>query len=494
MTITSRLKAAAREHGGKIALRCGSETLSYGRLFQTSERLAATLLTRGVGRGDPFAAQGDNSLELLLLYYAAARLGAVFVPINQELSTREVAYIVDHVQARALLHDEAHAAVAGEAVEPCRRCSFADLSSTPPCETLVDSHPAGGLLDDFLVIYTSGSTGVPKAVVFDQANEIGGNRSLAELWDIGPDDVTLVALPLGFLYGLSTAAATGIQAGGEVVVLRRFHPRDALAALIESRATIYHGVPTMFAMMLDYAEENGLSIDLSPVRLLISAGAPLSEELRARFEARFNKRIDDYYALTEARPIFGKPCSDPRPIPKGSLGKLAPGAEARILDSNGREVPAGEHGELFVRSPGMLVRYHRDPEQTRSALQDGWFKSGDLGRRDGEGNFYLTGRIKDIIIRGGANIAPVEVEEVLNAHPTVAAAAVLGVPHETLGEVPVAYVVRRDGAADDLKPFCSSRLAEFKVPVAFISLPALPLGPTGKVDKKALKQAWLESK
>ncbi len=491
MTITSRLKAAAREQRGKIALRCGPNTLSYEQLFETSERLAATLLARGIGRGEAFAAQGDNSLDLLLLYYAAARLGAVFVPINQELSAREVAYIVDHVGARALFHDRAHAAVAAEAMEADRRSSFADLFSTLSEGTLGDSYPAGGLHDDFLVIYTSGSTGIPKAVVFDQANEIGGNQSLANLWSVGADDVTLVALPLGFLYGLSTAAATGIQAGGEVVVLRRFHPRDVLDALVRSRATIYHGVPTMFAMMLDYAEQNGLSIDLSSVRLLISAGAPLSEELRVRFEARFNKRIDDYYALTEVRPIFGKPWNDPRPIPKGSLGKLAPGAEARILDSNGRELPAGEHGELLVRAPGMLVRYHHDDELTRSALKDGWFKTGDLGRRDGEGNYYLTGRIKDIIIRGGANIAPVEVEEVLNAHPTVAAAAVLGVPDEKLGEVPVAYVVRRGGAADDLKSFCLTRLAEFKVPVEFIPLDTLPLGPTGKVDKKALRQAWL---
>lgn len=495
MTITSRLAAAARTHGGRTALRTGTSHLTYEDVHRTSERLAAALAARGIGRGQAFAAQADNCPELMLLYYAAARLGAVFVPVNQELSAREVTYILDHVEARLLFHDEAHANVAREAARPGQRCPIADLFAGLGEETLPDSYRPGDLADDFLVIYTSGSTGVPKAVVFDQANEIGGNRSLAEMWAIGPEDVTLVALPLGFLYGLSTAAATGIQAGGEVVVLRRFHPRDVLEALVKRRASIYHGVPTMFAMMLDYAEAQGLNIDLSPVRLLISAGAPLSEELRSRFEARFGKRIDDYYALTEVRPIFGKPWDDPRPIPRGSLGKLAPGAQALILDTEGHPVPPGEHGELLVRAPGMLVRYHRDEPLTNAALADGWFRTGDLGRRDADGNHFLTGRIKDIIIRGGANIAPVEIEEVLNAHPSVRAAAVLGVPHQTFGEVPVAYVVPRAGNADaaELKAFCAGRLAGFKVPADIVALDAFPLGPTGKVDRKALKQMWLDS-
>jgi len=496
MTITSRLRAAAGTYGARVALRCGPATLSHAELWETSERLAATLAARGIGRGVPFAAQADNSLEFLLLYYAAARLGAVFVPVNQELKAREVAYVMEHIGARALFHDEAHAGVAAEAVAAERRGPIADLFAAPSDGVLGDGHAPGTPNEDFLVIYTSGSTGVPKAVVFDQENEIGGNQSLCDLWNIGPDDVTLVALPLGFLYGLSTAAATGIQAGGEVVVLRRFHPRDVLDALIQNGVTVYHGVPTMFAMMLDYAEQNGLDADLSRVRLLISAGAPLSEELRVRFERRFNKRIDDYYALTEVRPIFGKPWGDPRAIPRGSLGKLAPGAEARILDAQGRPAPVGEHGELLVRAPGMLVRYHRDEALTAAALTDGWFRTGDLGRRDADGNHFLTGRIKDIIIRGGANIAPAEIEEILNGHPALRAAAVLGVPDERYGEVPVAYIVARDGAAEpsDLKGFCASRLAEFKIPAAFVAIDALPLGPTGKVDKKALKQMWLEAR
>lgn len=493
MDITSRLARAASERGSQVALRCGGDSLTYAELLRKSGQLARLLSERGIRTGDAYAAWGENSLALMLLYYAAARRGAVFVPINQELSAREAAYIVDHIGASVLFHDASRAALAAEAVPEDRRCAIGDLFAGigPGTEELPPQDSSG----DFLVIYTSGSTGVPKAVAFDQQRETGGNQSLIDLWGIGPSDVTLVALPLGFLYGLSTAAATAIQAHGEVAVLRRFHPSEVLEALSDGRATIYHGVPTMFSMMLDYAEQRDLSFDLSRVRLLISAGAPLGEELRQRFERRFRKRIDDYYALTEVRPILGKPWGDPVPVPRGSLGKLAPGAQARIVDGSGRPLPDGEQGELLVRGPGMLLRYHRNEALTRDALVDGWFRTGDLGRRDADGFYYLTGRIKDIIIRGGANIAPAEVEEVLSAHPAVASAAVIGVPDEKYGEVPVAYVVmRREGGAskEDIHAFAAARLAEFKRPACFVTLDALPLGPTGKVDKKALQQAWRE--
>jgi long-chain acyl-CoA synthetase len=494
MNIAAGLDRAAAVHGARIALRFGETHLTYRDLSLRVNALAATLSRRGIGRGDSFAVVSDNNLELLQLYYAAARIGAVFVPVNQSLSAREVAYITRHIEAKFLFHDTAHAEVVKAAMQDPRRCAIdALLHENIADSKLIPAHDR--VHDDFLVIYTSGSTGVPKAVVFDQAAEMAGNQSLIEMWGLGPDDVTLVALPLGFLYGLSTAAATGIQAGGEVVVMRRFHPGEVIAALVESRATVFHGVPTMFSMMLDYAEQNRLSVDLSSVRLLISAGAPLSEELRVRFHERFNKPIEDYYALTEVRPIFGKLTNDPRPIPNGSIGCLAPGAAVRVMDTDGKEVPTGEQGELFVRAPATLKRYHKDDALTQAALKDGWFRTGDLGYCDGEGYFYLTGRVKDVIIRGGANVAPAEVEEILNTHPAIQSAAVIGVPDSRFGEVPVAYLVLRgkaNVAEETLAAFCSERLAEFKRPAAFVFLPSHPLGPTGKIDKKALKTMWLE--
>jgi long-chain acyl-CoA synthetase len=494
MDIASHLERAASAQGERIALRFGETHLTYRDLALSVNALATTLSRRGIGRGDSFAVVSDNNLELLQLYYAAARIGAVFVPVNQSLSAREVSYIVRHIDAKLLFHDAAHREVAEEAMPPDHRLSLDAVSIV----TELDTIPAHDRIhDDFLVIYTSGSTGVPKAVVFDQAAEMAGNRSLIDMWGLGPEDVTLVALPLGFLYGLSTAAATGLQAGGEVVVMRRFHPGEVIAALVESRATLFHGVPTMFSMMLDYAEQNRLCTDLSSVRLLISAGAPLSEELRLRFRARFNKSLEDYYALTEVRPIFGKLHNEPRPVPRNSIGRLAPGAAVRVIGADGNEIPVGQQGELHVHAPATLKRYHKDDALTQAALKDGWFRTGDLGHRDAEGWFYLTGRVKDVIIRGGANVAPAEVEEVLNTHPAIQSAAVIGVPDSRYGEVPVAYLVLRGKAAascEDLMAFCADRLAEFKRPAAFVFLPAHPLGPTGKVDKKAMKTMWLEGR
>jgi len=234
---------------------------------------------------------------------------------------------------------------------------------------------------------------------------------------------------------------------------------------------------------------------LSHLRLLIAAGAPLSEELRERFEARFGKRIDNYYALTEARPIFGRRWNDHEPLPHGAVGRVAPGVRVRIRGERGQSQPAGKHGEILVHAPATLRRYHKDASLTRQVLRDGWFATGDLGYCDAAGNFFLTGRIKDLIICGGANVAPAEVEEILNGHPAVAMAAVVGVPDATFGEIPIAYLVARNEVRvteEELREFCTVRLAQYKVPTAFVFVPSLPLGLTGKVDKKALKQMWME--
>jgi long-chain acyl-CoA synthetase len=488
-TIDGLLRAAATRRGDAPALRFGARSLSYGDLLRAVDRAAAALRALGIGDGRIFAILSENRPELMVAYYAAAKLGAVFVPINPSLTPREVAHIVTHSGAALLFHDEAMGSVAEAAVPAERRRPLEALGAAAAPAPTADIDPA----DDFLIIYTSGSTGTPKAVLFDQAAEIAGNASLIEMWGITEEDVTLVALPLGFLYGLSTAAATGLQAGGQVVIQRRFHPGEVLQALVANRATIYHGVPTMFTMMLDYAEQNGLAPDLSFMRLLICAGAPLSVELKARFAARFNKAIDDYYALTEVRPVFGRFAADPAKLPAGAIGRAAPGAVIRIVDGAGLPVQAGEQGELLVRAPSTLKRYFKDEALTQTALQDGLFRTGDLGFRDAQDFYHLTGRIKDIIIRGGANIAPAEVEGVIARHPGVQSVAVIGIPDRKYGEVAAAFVVRRGDAevsGEALAALCRNELAEYKVPAVFRFVPAFPLGATGKVDKKALRALW----
>jgi long-chain acyl-CoA synthetase len=491
-TIDGLLRRVASDHADAPALLYGDRSLSYRDLLAEIDRTVAALQGQGIGPGIAFAVLCQNCLEVMVAYYAAARLGAIFVPINPSLTAREVAHIVIHSGAVRLFHDEAMREIAEQAARaPLRRPLQALSSDRTPASVDTAADPTA----DFLIIYTSGSTGTPKAVLFGQQAEIDGNASLIEMWGITERDITLVALPLGFLYGLSTAAATGLQAGGQVVIQRRFHPGEVLEAMVRHRVTIYHGVPTMFTMMLDYAEQNDLRIDLSFMRLLICAGAPLSAELKARFQARFGKAIDDYYALTEVRPVFGRFAKDKEPVPPGAIGRASPGAVIRIVDGAGVEVADGVHGELVVRAPSTLKRYFKDESLTKAAFLGDLFRTGDLGFRDARGFYHLTGRIKDIIIRGGANIAPAEVEGVIGRHAGVQSAAVVGVPDPKYGEVPVAFVIRRSGAdvtPEALAELCRRELADFKVPAAFRFVPDFPLGVTGKVDKNALKVRWTE--
>ena len=494
--ILKSIEAVAERNAGAMALRFEDKAFTYDGLVREVNRIANVLRAKGVTNTSTLAVYCENSSDIMVLYYAMAKLGGTFVPVNAGLSSPEVAYILDHAQARILVTDEKLTANAVEAAKglDCQVFQAKDFfAATPVLEAIHPEEPAD---DQFLIIYTSGSTGVPKAVLFDQQSEVAGNQSLIDMWQITAVDKMLVALPLGFLYGLSTASATGLQAGCEVIVLRRFRPQDTLEAFIKHGITIFQGVPTMFSMMLEYADQNDLTFDLSGVRLLISAGAPLPSELRQRFTARFGAQIQDYYALTEVRPVFGKFAADSEPVPFGAIGKASPGVEVKVVDGSGNPLPPNVTGEILVRAPATTLGYLNAPTVTESAFVDGYFCTGDLGHYDNQGYFYLTGRIKDIIIRGGANIAPAEVEGVLLTHPAVQSTGVVGVADQKFGELPVAFYVTRTNLpidTEELTAHCRATLADFKVPAHFIHLDDIPLGNTGKIDKKALLSLWKES-
>lgn len=493
--LTADIEAHAVRDGERVALRSSDVVLTYAQLAQQVGELADRLKGIGIGAGSTVASLCENRIEVLLLYYAVGKIGGVFVSVNPSLTPHEVGYILDHAGAALLLHDEKMRVVAQAATAQAPATRVATFDGINGMDSIGGRTAREAPSEIFQIAYTSGSTGRPKAVAFDQAAEVAGNQSLIELWGMTPADVTVVALPLGFLYGLSTASSMTLQAGAQVVLMRRFHPREVLEAFVKHKATVFHGVPTMFAMMLEYAEQNCLRIDLSFMRLLVSAGAPLSRELRNRFEARFNKKIDDYYGLTEVRPVFGRFANDPSPVPDSAIGKAAPGVIIRIVDPDGRELKSGEVGELLVRAPSTTCGYYKNPELTAATFEHGLMKTGDLGYRDDQGFYYLTGRIKDIIIRGGANIAPAEVEETIATHPDVQTVAVIGVPDEKFGQVVAAYVVPRDAkhvSEAALTEYCKSRLADFKVPSQIHWANELPLGITGKVDKKALLARWTD--
>lgn len=488
-TVYGQLASMIDAHADKVAIRFEVETLSYSELRGAVETAARHLQALGIGKGTAFAAYAQNCTEHMIAYYAAARLGAVFVPLNPNLTAAEVGYAVQHSGATILFHDDFVADAARVAVPAGSLRRLKELRDSADGRPAFEE-PVIAPEDDFLIIYTSGSTGMPKAILLDQAAQVGAAIALASMWGLTPNDVTLVALPLGYLYGLSTAAAVGLQSGGTVAILRRFHPRDVLEGLLKYSATVYHGVPTMFSMMLEYCEQRDLTYDLSGARLFICAGAPLPEEMQERFAKRFGKVIQNYYATTETTPVFGSFANDPRPIPKGAVGRAAPGLQVRIIRPDGTDCHENEDGEVLVRAAATMKCYLNNQEQTDAAFRDGLFRTGDLGRRDSDGYFYLTGRIKDIIIRGGANISPSEVEAVLSSHPAVQDVAVVGGPDRIFGEVPIAFVVVRHGASvtqEDLIAYAEMTLSDFKVPRTIRFETELPLGLTGKFDKKALK-------
>ncbi|KQV39368.1 MULTISPECIES: class I adenylate-forming enzyme family protein [unclassified Rhizobium] len=488
-SVYAAFEASARRNLAKIALVFEGTSITYADLIERIENTVRHLRSRGIGKGDAFAAFSQNRPEQLYCYYAAAKIGAVFVPVNPNLTPSEVEYTVAHSEAKLLFHDEVVAETAKAAVSNALLVPMEELATQLPVR-LLDSAVVTPQ-DDFLVIYTSGTTGAPKAIILNHAAQMDGPAALARMFGITSDDITLVALPLGYLYGLSTAAATSLQAGGTVVILRRFHPRDVLAALVENKATVYHGVPTMFSMMMEYCEQRSLTFDLSQMRKLICAGAPLTSEVEKRFVSQFGKELENYYALTECTPVFGRYFDDPTPLPEGSIGRAAPGATVKILRADGNECGPNEDGELFVRAAATLDRYLKNPSMTDEALSDGLFKTGDLVRRDENGFFYITGRIKEIIIRGGANISPAEVEKALISHSGVQDAAVIGVADKIFGEVPVAVVVRRHGSEvsqEELISHVEGLLSDFKVPRTIVFETELPQGKTGKTDKKALKE------
>lgn len=486
--VHAALAASAARWPDRPAITYESETISYSRLLSMVETAARHLTAHGLGKGSVFAAYSPNRPELMLCYYAAARIGAVFVPVNPNLTPAEVAYTYRHSGAALLFCDASVAEIAASALPDGKLLPIESLRAEAP---LTARLPPVGIdpSDDFLIIYTSGTTGTPKAIVLDHAAQTDGPRALAEMWGLTPQDTTLVALPLGYLYGLSTAAAAGLQTGGRVVILRRFHPRDALEAFVAERVTVYHGVPTMFSMMLDYCEQRDLAFDLGGLRVMISAGAPLPQETRQRFRDRFGVALQNYYAMTESTPVFGRLAADPRPMPEGAVGKAAPGLKVRIVRPDGSDCAEGEEGELLVRGAATMSRYLNAPEQTAAAFIGDLFRTGDLGRRDAEGNYFITGRIKDIIIRGGANISPAEVEEALASHPAVQDVAVIGAPDRIFGEVPVAVVVMRAGmavTAKALEDHAARTLSDFKVPKRYVFEASLPIGKTGKIDKASL--------
>jgi long-chain acyl-CoA synthetase len=493
MNLAANLTRNAAAHPDRVAVRLGDVVVTYRDLDESSARVAGLLAGRGVRLGQPVAVMLPNVPEFASVYHGVLRAGGIVVPMNPLLKAREVAYYLGDSGAPLIFawHTTADEVAAGaeqagaEAVmvEPA---AFGDLlAETSPAWDVADR--AAG--DTAVLLYTSGTTGRPKGAELTHGNLTANVEVFRnDLLDIGPDDVVFGGLPLFHSFGQTCTLNAAISVGASLSLLPRFDPRQALGLLEQHRATVFAGVPTMYGALLAVPDRH--DFDLSTLRVCVSGGAAMPVEVLRQFEQVFGCTVLEGYGLSETSPVasFNRPGRERK---AGSIGTPIRGVEMRVVDGNRAEVPQGAVGEIAIRGHNIMKGYWNKPEATADVVSaDGWFYTGDLGRVDEDGYYFIVDRKKDLIIRGGYNVYPREVEEVLFEHPDVAEAAVIGVPHPELGEEVAAAVVLKPGAtitADELRNHVKGQVAAYKYPRHVWFLASLPKGATGKILKREIE-------
>ncbi|MER5739292.1 long-chain fatty acid--CoA ligase [Streptomyces sp. NPDC002262] len=488
MNLADLLGRSAAEHGDRTAVELGTTRISYAELDATVGRVAALLDARGVRPGDRIGVMLPNLTEFPALYYGALRAGAVVVPMNPLLKSREIAHYLQDSGAKLLFVFDA---VADEAAKGAEGCDTVVVPVAPGALAgLLADHPdpvtasVGGGRDTAVILYTSGTTGKPKGAELSHDN-IARNTELCarDLFDLRPQDVVLGCLPLFHTFGQTCGMNTAVSVGARLALLPRFEPRAALDALETSGVTVFLGVPTMFAALLAARHRAPDAHDVSALRLCASGGSSLPVEVLHGFEKAFGSPVLEGYGLSETSPVvtFNHP---DRPRKAGTVGTPLPGVEVRL------DAVEDGVGEICVRGHNVMKGYWNRPDATAEALVDGWLHTGDLGRVDEDGYLSVVDRKKDLIIRGGYNVYPREIEEVLYEHPDVAEAAVVGVPHAELGEEVAAAVALHEGATatpDELREYVRAQVAAYKYPRVVWLLGELPKGATGKILKREIE-------
>ncbi len=490
MNLAANLTASAEALGEKPALKLDDVEVSYRALDLASARLAGLLRERGVSAGDRVGVMLPNVPEFAVVYYGVLRAGAVVVPMNVLLKEREVSFYLSDSGARMLFawHGFAEAAEAG-ARGTGAECVFVTpgefprlLSGVEPVVDLAECAPD----DTAVILYTSGTTGSPKGAELTHSNLTSNVSAVVSLHSFGENDVLLGALPLFHSFGQTCAMNAAVAAGGTLSLIPRFDADRVLHIIERDRATVFQGVPTMYSALLHHPQRE--SFDMSTLRVCVSGGASLPAEVLRGFEEAFGCTLLEGYGLSETSPVASsnRPDRERRP---GSVGMPIEGVSMKIVDDEGSELPPGSRGEIVIRGPNVMKGYWGRPEATAEVMRDGWFHTGDVGVMDDDGYFYIVDRIKELIIRGGYNVYPREVEEVLYEHPAVREVAVVGVPHPELGEEVAAAVALQDGAdvdEDSLREWVKARVAAYKYPRRITFLDELPKGPSGKILKREI--------
>ena len=484
-TIGRWLEDRARNTPARVAIDSEGATVTYAHLAARAHGMAAALHGRGIRRGDRVATLTANSSDHVALLFACASLGVALQPLNWRLAPPELRYQLDDAEPSLLVVEPDHVSLAEESRGDVELVAFAGLDA-PGAAPQVEVHDD----DALLLAYTSGTTGKPKGAVLTHANCFWTNLSFDRTGGIKEDDVVLQVLPQFHSGGWNVQPLLAWWKGATVVLERSFDAGRVLRLIEEKRVTTMMGVPATYLFM---AEEPAFATaDLSSLRLAVVGGAPMPESLLETWHGR-GAGIVQGYGLTEAAPnVLCLPQEDAlRKL--GFAGKPYPHVDVALRDPDSGELVTGEAtGELVVRGPNVFAGYWRNPEATEAAFADGWLLTGDLAQRDEEGYYRIVGRLKDVVISGGENVYPAEIEDVLHAHPAIADAAVVGVPDERWGEVCVAFVVVRPGEVLDeptVLEWCGGRLARFKVPKAVRVVDEVPRSAMGKVLKDDLRAA-----
>jgi long-chain acyl-CoA synthetase len=464
MNIASQVTIRRRLDPDRIAILFEGVSYSYADVDRRAAGAALELVRMGVGRGDRVALCLPNTPEFVFWYLGALRIGAIAVTINPGLTEDETSFLLRDSGARMVLR---------EARMP------------EPAEGPIDDLPADA---PAVIVYTSGTTGTPKGATLSHGNVLFVAESKRHYLGIRRDDRMLLFLPLFHCFGQNAVLNAAFAGGAAVVLQRSFDAEGVLAAIAEQSVTMLCGVPTHFIVLCDRAT----AAEMRPVRYFMSAAAPLPLEVERRWRQRFGKPIHQGYGLTESSPFASY--NHETAYREGSIGTAIDDVEMAVADvETGRLLEPGEKGEIVVRGPNVMLGYWQRPEETRKAITDGWLHTGDVGRMDGDGYFYVEDRLKDMVIVGGFNVYPKEVEDAIYRHPAVAEAAVYGIPDPVMGERVRAALVLREGSradVEDLLTCCRASLAEYKLPADFEFVAELPKGRTGKVLKRVLRERY----
>lgn len=511
LSVPELLQRAVREVPAKEAVYDGYQRISYQQLYENVQLLASSLAAKGIQKGDRMIVFLPNWQEFVSIYFAAATLGAILVPANIRYRREELQYILVHSGAKAIFIGEGLSHF--EFLEEFKNDRATELEHIFTVRFKKDSYlsydellAAGNLSkvpqvsidpgeDIISILYTSGTTGVPKGAMLTHKNFVHTAVISAQYMKCTSDDVFLIVVPAFHCFGLIPGILSAVSVMGKMVLMEEFKAEQTLKMIEQEKISVHHGVPTMFILELNHPSFK--KYDLSSLRTGIIAAAPCPEEIVRRIRTEMGCDIVVSYGMTESSTtITMTDFDDDDYLRSETVGRPLPGAEIKIVDENRNEVPPGVVGEIAVRSYGIMKGYFGSPEKTREALdENGWYYSGDLGTVDENGYVRIKGRKKEMIIRGGYNIYPREIEEHLYKHPAVLDVAIVGLPDTVLGEVTCAAIKLKPGKKEDeqsIKEYLSDLVADYKVPDHIVFIDEFPLTASGKIKKVLLQQRLKE--